>query len=266
MTNSKSHSHIHSITDLSNIVEVVHKLDSSVISLLDVDDTLIVPKSTTFHKAPYCQMIDDLKANKESYPHFEDILSEWRQQREVMLVDQAWPNVLKQLQQKGPVYGLTKVHTGRFGGIESMAQWRCNELEKLGLSFTIPKTTKPFKEELDKPCFHKGIMMTGASSKYDTLMVFAQDIGLDLNTSSSNAPTTIVFVDDREENLREIGQFCWDHGFAYCGIYYRGLDALESYPKPEVARLQKQLLISELRWVEDQEALKILTSKTQDIK
>ncbi|CAK6514566.1 hypothetical protein [Rickettsia helvetica] len=42
---------------------------------LDVDDTLITPKSKTFKKPPYNQMIDRIKENKSNYDNYEEIVS-----------------------------------------------------------------------------------------------------------------------------------------------------------------------------------------------
>jgi len=55
---------------------------------LDVDDTIIIPKSKTFRAAPYNQMIDRIKDNKSNYDNYEEIVSNWRLQRKVMLIDE----------------------------------------------------------------------------------------------------------------------------------------------------------------------------------
>ena len=54
----------------------------------DVDDTFLTPKSKTFRKAPYNQMIDRIKENKNNYDNYEEIVSNWRLQRKVILIDE----------------------------------------------------------------------------------------------------------------------------------------------------------------------------------
>lgn len=99
--------------DVARIVR--HYPAGKTVVCCDVDDTIITPKSSTFRAAPYNQIIDRLKDNKERYPNYMDILSNWRTQRVSMLLDEAWPEVLCDLKNDYTVYALTKMDTGPFG-------------------------------------------------------------------------------------------------------------------------------------------------------
>ncbi|MGI4752576.1 MAG: hypothetical protein ACRYE8_02465 [Janthinobacterium lividum] len=74
----------------SEIPELIKNIPAEALIFLDVDDTIITPKSVTFRKPPYNQMLDRIKANKGNYDNFEEIVSNWRLQRKVMLIDEEW--------------------------------------------------------------------------------------------------------------------------------------------------------------------------------
>ncbi len=249
---TKSDSQVHyKVTLPSEVMDIVKKTTAPgkpVVLLLDVDDTIILPKSKTFHQAPYNKMMDEIKANKGKYPRFIEIISQWRAQREAMLIHETWPQVLEDLKSVCPVYGLTKVNTGQLGVIDSMEAWRYKELKALRIEFTCPEGTQPnvgLASNPDYPAFYQGIMMTGSASKYDTLSRF-QDV--------IPEGAVIIFVDDRLKNVDELAGFAKDHGYGFVGIHYRGLDILEGKADPQIAALQKEVLVSEHKWLEDHEA------------
>ncbi|MCZ6904025.1 MAG: hypothetical protein O7C58_09165 [Rickettsia endosymbiont of Ixodes persulcatus] len=72
--------------------------------MLDIDDTIIIPKSKTFRAAPYNQMIDRIKESKSNYNNYEEIVSNWILQRKVILIDEEWVEVLNNLKENYPVY------------------------------------------------------------------------------------------------------------------------------------------------------------------
>ena len=226
----------------------------NVLILLDVDDVLIVPESLTFHSSPYNKLIDELKAQKDRYPDFEGILSRWRLQRKAMLVDQDWPKVIEELKQSYSVYGLTKVHTGHFGHIESMETWRYEELSSLGLEFTA-HPDRSVSEQNNQPVFYHGIMMTGAASKEETLAHFADSLG-DIDT--------IIFVDDRQKNLAEIESYCQKNGISFLGVHFDGLRLLPGQQREEIYAIQKETLFKEQKWLSDSEAKNKLDSESSN--
>lgn len=100
-------------------------------------------------------MIENIRRDKGKYKQYEQIVSNWRLQRKVMLLDNNWSNILKQLQDQYQVYGLTKMDIGKFGKIESMEEWRYQELKSLGISFSINDNLP--KNEQKGSIFYKGI-------------------------------------------------------------------------------------------------------------
>ncbi len=217
----------------------------NIIILLDIDDTIITPKSLTFRTSPYNKIIDNIKANRNKYPNYEKIISNWRIQRKVILIDSDWPEILNELKNTYKVFGLTKIDTGKFGNIESMEQWRYEELKSLGINFSTHEDQSLGKA--NQPSFFKGIMMTGSSSKSETLEKYMSII---------SPIDGIVFVDDREQNLLEIKDFCKEKKIKFLAIHYKGLEKLKAQQNEEVYFLQKNTLINEGKWLSDEEASK----------
>lgn len=207
---------------------------------VDVDDTLITPQSTTFRKPPFNRMIDEIKANKIMYHNYEHIISTWRLNRKVMLVDDAWPDVLTNLKQHYEVYALTQMDTGAFGTISSMEGWRFQELNRLGLTFS--DDTSHILSSHRSASFYKGIFMTGPNTKAETLAIFKDQL---------QDVQTVIMIDDRDAHLNDIAEFCKLTKRTFMGIHFRGVEALTGEPDPTHARMQKEYLIERLHWLED---------------
>jgi hypothetical protein len=227
------------------------KLPKDSIILVDIDDTIISPRSKTFRVPPYNKLIDNIKKNWKDYPNYQQIVSNWRLQRKVMLLDEAWPAMLKEMKEKFPVYALTKMDTGRFGNIPSMEQWRYDELRGLGIEFSnndeIPNTV--LDDEQNNPIFYKGIFITGGKSKGQTLDAYRPYL----------KASSIMLIDDRMEYLEDVKAFCAKHSIKFIGLLFSGLENFKDRPDPAVASFQAEYLIKTAQWLEDDEAYKVMT-------
>ncbi len=226
----------------SEVAAGLHGIPQNAIIFIDIDDTIITPVSKTFRRAPYNKLIDAIKKNKEQYQNYEEIISNWRLQRKVMLIDENWPTILQQLKEKFAVYGLTKIDIGKFGNIDSMEKWRYQELESLGIQFSNQLDLSD--NTVNGAAFYKGIFMTGVNSKSQTLLHYLQYLKTD----------TIVMLDDRVEYLEDIGLFCEKNAMQFVGILFRGLEQFCDTQDPSVALFQKEFLIKHAEWLEDEEA------------
>lgn len=237
------------IQTAAELCQYLGSLSKNAIIFLDVDDTIITPISKTFREPPYKQMIEEIKNNKDKYPNYEILVSHWRLERKTILVDPTWPQIIDQLKQTYPVYGLTKLDSGRFGAIESMEHWRYEELKALGIEFSEnPSITTGFMQDAS---FYKGLFITGKNSKSQTLAYFLPYLKAD----------TFVVVDDKAENLESIQDGCYSQDINFIGILFQGLNRLENNVNPEIASLQKQHLIQHAQWLEDDAAQKLLNKR-----
>ncbi len=245
----------------AHTAEEVHRLikksTADTIILFDIDDTIITPVSNHFRSEPHKRLIDNIKKNKHLYGNYETIVSNWRLQRKVMLIDKQWPNIINKLKETHRVYGLTKMDTGKFGNIASMENWRYHELKGLNIEFShnelINNHSKSIQAIKNGPVFINGIFITGSISKHETLDKF-RDF---LNTKQ------IVFIDDREEHIADVQKYCEKHHIGFIGILYKGLDKLPATLNPKVMELQKEYLLKHEQWLEDDEAEKLVIAKQQ---
>ncbi|XVN41837.1 MAG: DUF2608 domain-containing protein [Rickettsia endosymbiont of Argas persicus] len=233
----------------SEILDLIKDIPDKALIFFDVDDTIITPKSVTFRKPPFNQMLDRIKANKSNYDNFEEIVSNWRLQRKVMLIDEEWRQVLNILKKDYPVYALTQMNTGQFGNIPSMQKWRYEELKSLGIEFVDNEELAVYNTaKKDDATFYKGIFITGNHSKSGTLAKFSKDL----------QASFIVFVDDREKHLEDVRDYCEKNKIGFLGILFDGLKNLSGEPNPKLAEFQERYLIENAEWLEDAEAYKLM--------
>lgn len=132
-----------------------------------------------------------------------------------------------------------------------MEEWRYNELRSLNIMFSddnmVPQVS------IHNTSFYKGLFLTGSNSKSQTIMHYLQYFNAD----------TFVMIDDREEHLEDIRQFCNKNsikfiGILFIGILFIGLEKFKEIAKHDVVLLQKKHLIESAKWLEDEEAEKII--------
>lgn len=239
------------VENSSDIFNHLQDISKNAIIFIDIDDTIITPVSKTFRRTPHNKLIADIKQNKHLYSNFEEIVSNWRLSRKIMLTDSKWPETLLTLKKLYKVYALTKMDTGKFGNIESIEEWRYTELKSLGIEFSLDNGIP--QESRHDASFYKGLFITGANSKSQTLAHYLQHLKMD----------TVVLVDDKIENLKDLQQFCVKYSMQFIGILFNGLENFKDFPHPDVVSLQKQYLIEHARWLEDNDA-ELLRTKIGD--
>lgn len=236
----------------SEIATLLQNISHDTVIFIDIDDTIITPLSNTFRAPPYNQLIDDIKQNRELYPNFEDILSNWRLKRKIILLDQKWPTFITRTRENFRVFGLTKMDTGKIGKIISTQDWRYQELKSREIEFSklnVPISTR------ESSLHYNGIFFTGLNSKSKTIELYKKDLGKIDN---------IVLIDDRLEHLLDLRQFCIKNNIEFIGILFKGLESLNSLPNKEIYEIQKEYLIHHTEWLEDNEAIEKITSKNNN--
>lgn len=244
--------------DLHEFLGFIKYIPNNAIIFVDIDFTIITPISKTFINKDTRITDQVIKPNKHLYSteEYEKILSSWRKQRQVKLIDKNWPDMLNQLKQKHKVYGLTKVETGKFGDIESMEEWRSSELKKLKIEFShdilLPS--------INRASFYNGIFMTGPNSKSDTLSFYLKYLPI-----ANRNDITFVMVDDIEEELNSMEKFCKNNAIKFLGILFKGLEKFKEIPDPNIVSLQTEYLLNYKKWLEDEEAEEELAKRASTV-
>lgn len=243
-----SHSVKGELKELADIRTRLQRLPPGSVIFIDVDDTVITPKSLLFHyESPHRTLIDKMKANRDQYPNFEVIISRWRLGRKSMLVHPEWPALLKELQSQHYVYALTQLQTGKVGEIPLMEEWRYNELSRMDLTFTPEfegMSEKLILERTPYPAtFYRGIFITGSATKNEVMRALFK----------AYKPPHAVIIDDRLQSVEDGEAACEVFDIPFLGIYYRGIELIPGIPDEKVAAYQIQQLIEKGRWVEDED-------------
>lgn len=236
---------------VAEVENALSNLPKGTIIFIDVDDTLITPQSNVFRSiSPFRIIIDQIKKHRNSIPNVEMILSHWRLQRKIRLVSKHWPAFIDTLKQNYAVYALTKLETGKVGAIPSMEQWRYDELNDQGITFTpsCPGISEGTLVEDDSSpysaTFYHGIFMTGSFHKSDIISAFLK----------TQHPPQIVLIDDRPEHLKDAIEECNRQSLSFLGILFKGETLIPGTPDPKIAAFQKQHLLECGQWLEDEEA------------
>jgi hypothetical protein len=236
---------------LPEIESSLADLPSDAVIFLDVDDTLITPISKLFRVAsPHRRLLDELKRERDKYPHFAALISHWRQKRQTKLISDRWPELLTTLRNRHTVYALTRMDTGSIGTLSSIEKWRYDELAAKGLLF-VPQfdgvSEAVVLADPTKECaatFHQGIFFTGVFEKSDVIAAFLR----------LHRRVPVVLVDDRPDTLESVGRECARQGVPFLGILFKGVELIAGEPDPQVAAFQVRHFLEHTEWLEDEEA------------
>ncbi|MCX7343142.1 MAG: DUF2608 domain-containing protein [Proteobacteria bacterium] len=233
----------------------VSSLDHQVSQLLpgdyfvvDVDDTLIATQAMMFRPhSPFYEFIDKLK--KQSPKNVADIISTWRLNRKSILVEPQWPEILRNLRNRGvTVLALTQVNTGSFGKIASVEKWRAAELNQMQLNFSpyAVHEIETIIEHNEPATLFQGILFTGTHSKANVLEAFI---------NKYQRPTRVMFFDDRLHQVENIFEFCKTANIPYNGYHYLGATQLPYKPEMDLGAIQTQMILNQ-EWAEDDQIQK----------
>ncbi len=245
---------VHQFDELEQLI--CSHLTPNTIVLLDVDNTIIYPSDSFFaFNSEHNQFIDELKAFHNIPTH--DIVSSWRLQRQVSLMNVEWPVFLHNIHATNArVYGLTRMDTGTYGKMASVERWRASELRSMGLTFSAqPKTEKPenLSSTLNGPSFYDGIIFTGDFSKANSFQAFTTKYNINIEN--------IIFVDDREEHAIDLDNYGTEHGIPTLSIHWQYNKTIVATTCEKRARIQKDYLLNKQIWLSDAQAEQIVQAQ-----
>ncbi len=214
------------ITKVNNFDILKSTLESSdkeTLVIFDVDYTLIYPEGDLFHP-------DNKETLKESLKKIEDNASSEsdsdRKQSEVYLnstyslVSPEMPLAIQSLKERNiKTIALTFLGTDPWGNINSMKDWRINQLEKLGIDFSwsFPKhkdriLKEPKIQKYGPSLFSQGVVFSANWGKDEILDKFLNYIDF--------KPSRIILIDDSLRHLEAISKYCKNKKIHFTGIEY----------------------------------------------
>lgn len=222
--------------EMNQIFNHLEKIDSDTLVLFDVDMVLVQPSDPAFQMANIKQHGAIVKRIMHQIPSEQLMLflGLMSTKSELILIEEGLPGYVQKLQQKGiPVMAFTANLTGSLGEIR-MEEWRIKTLRQLGFDFSH----SPFKETLilhDLPpyrgsysAYQEGILFVNGRviSKGTALLSFLEKIDF--------SPKKIIFIDDREENLKSVEEALQtlERSIEFLGIHYVGA---QNYPSESIS-------------------------------
>ncbi len=213
--------------------------DPNTLAVFDVDMVLVQPDNPAFqmpnikrygHIAK--RIMGELPSDKQMV-----FLALMTVSSKTILIDDKMPSLFHTLiVKKVPAIALTANLTGEFCGIKNMQMWRYNTLKELGIDFskTSPAKTPIVFSELTSyrgnyTTYIDGMMFVNGKdvTKGEALIAFFDKAGY--------RPSKIIFVDDREENVKSVEQAAATLGIAYTGIHFLGAGY---YPSQQISEEQ----------------------------
>ena len=239
--------------------EIGQWADKDTIVFVNLDDTLMMPKSLMFsyNSNPYRMFIHNMISLGQRMHSYNVIVSKWYQQRQVKLVEDGWVDFIKKLQNKGAVvYGICSMPIH----LVNIEEKRYLEAKGLDIIFTNKINGKEVleieKQEHWYSFFHKGIIFTGPYSKSHTLMEFLRVTNV--------IPSKLVFIDHIEHEVKRVEQSLRVFDMEYYNVLYLGVKEVPGKPDADVIKLQQQELIQNGKWMEDDVARALLNTRIKE--
>jgi Protein of unknown function (DUF2608) len=232
------HAEIKQVQDMKEVFEFFTDADSKTLAIFDVDMVLVQPSDPAFQMANMKRFGAISKRIMKEVPTDKQMmfLSLMTISSDPVLIEEMTPQFLKQIMDKGiPAMALTANLTGSFGTIKNMEQWRVNSLRCLGIDFT---QSAPYQKPLvfdDLAAYRghysnylNGILFVNGTvvSKGDAFLSFIEQTKL--------SPEKIIFIDDREDNLKSLEAAIHKLGkpIEYHGLHYTGA---QKYPSQMIS-------------------------------
>ncbi|WP_341756258.1 MULTISPECIES: DUF2608 domain-containing protein [unclassified Candidatus Tisiphia] len=237
--------------DSVTVKNLFEKIGANSLVLINIDDTIITPKSNMFRYAnPYAGFVDEIAVLKKYHSNIDEIIAKLILQRQAMLVEANWSKFIDKLKSSGAlVFGFTKINPA-CRRIENYEEWQYKQLSRLGIKFTDKVNNKEVLkfDETDKksPIFYKGIIFTDFLNKAQALYEFMRITNI--------LPDNIIIFENRRSELKNIDNFLKTVDLDYYGIEYLAVTELKGIPQDNIVKLQQQTLLKTGKWLEDDDA------------
>lgn len=247
-------------SEISTILAELNPRNSIV--LFDCDDVLFHSKDAVLQKKALPQLMQFL-ASQCSEEELARIIPEVTRSAQKEPVEPAMLGVIQDLQDQNiPTFVLTQCSSD-----EVVRKERFEKLSNLGMNFSnslpgicsyeiiVPEDKlelRPFQIHKTKPVYDSGIIYCGSAPKGLVLSEFLKFLPIKCSVQELQ----IVFIDDAEKNLTDVGAICSDLGIGkYIGIHYTAIEKIRKQIYDEVLRTQITYLLStEHRLIDDNTA------------
>lgn len=240
--------------------QALQAADEHTLVLFDVDDTLIHPTDRIFH--PHARDVWEsfnkriLKNHNivpaDKYPE-RYLFSQMLLGTNFALVDPKVLSIIDSLHKRNiKTIAFTKMHSGLLGAIQSLADWRFEQLKKLDLDFSKNfshlSDTHIHQLSIDgvSPYFKNGILYANKHQKGPVIAAFLELL--------EEKPTKIIFLDDRQDYLESVEKALKGSGIEFIGLQYKAVEKKPCLVDENLAEYQFLHLGLHGVWLNDEAA------------
>jgi Protein of unknown function (DUF2608) len=256
---------VRTIYSLNESEDILQALDSNVLVIFDVDETLIISQDKVRRKHPEI-IIAALKQD-----HFENQVLDGQQRdhldsimlnmAEQQLIEPQSPDLIKHLQSRGiRVIALTHMHTGEYFTIPNMEEWRYNQLYRLGIDMSVHNPVNITLNNLPRgrtshPVFHKGILATSRSCQKGEALT---ELIAELLSKLGYKPSCVVIYDDLIEHLNSVGEQMKILQIPCIAFHYQATSIMDPTINVDIAAYQYAHLVAHQQWLSDRQVRALL--------
>jgi hypothetical protein len=210
---------------------ILEHVDHDTLVVLDIDDTLLITDQMLGCDEWFRHRVKvHREEGADEHEALESALDEWEAIRyltKMHVVEPGTDTIVQELQEKGyTVMGLTT--QGLSLARRTVAQLKENGID---LSISSPSQRDLFLLIRDHGVlYRKGILFTSGTHKGEALFA--------LCNATDYTPKKIVFINDKAENILEIGVEAEKRGLEFLGLRYSFSDAYKGAFDPELADFQ----------------------------
>jgi len=250
---------IYAVREAQNVLDAA---DENTLVLFDVDETLIVPLDKIhwpkfFKNEPGKSLKDAVWDHVVTQDEKERIWTAPLFQSERTLVEPHLADLIKKLQQrKIKTLGLTRMRSGKHGGINYLREYRFTQLFKFGIDFrstyaqTIVFTECEKWNNEEHPMIYKGIIFSSEMPKGPVLGAFLDKVDWKINK--------VIFFDDAFDNILSVEQEMKKRNIEYHGYYYCAVATMPVELDCEVAKFQLEYLAEHEVWLGENDARRMI--------
>lgn len=200
------------IIECQNFKEIYNHIDKETLIILDIDDTLLIPKQMVGCDEWFMHRLADYKKTMSDEDALENALKEWEAVRhltEMMIVEPQTEEIIADLQNQGHiVMGLTTQGLA----LATRTSLQLKE-QKIFLNLTAPsKEDLYFTVGHHGVLFRNGILFTSGQSKAESLK--------QLCSSISFQPKKILFINDKASHLKDLERYALESDIPFVGLRY----------------------------------------------
>lgn len=256
--NINSENNITLATSLEPIINTLGNSPINTLVMFDIDEVLVIAAPEDDFRHPYRQELLNETINGLNKEETEIIESVILASRHAILIDQNIHKVFDLLQTKNiPTIGLTAMGAGPFGNIDSLEEFRHNELNNLGIYFNklTPLIGRKIAEKLDLtnipliskvvqgiPTIDSGIIFTAGLDKGTILEFMLQEY--------QYFPEKLILIDDLLINLKSVQLLSKKLNIDFQGFHYTA-EKMLALPDldPKLEQLRFSILKQQHLWL-----------------